>query len=376
MRISRRLGQCSLAVGCMLLICPATLRAADPPKDVRAEFDQTYAQYKDILKKATDIQDRFPVASPAERPKMAEEFRDLVHSGAELRPKLAGLAEKLYLADPKDKSMAEMMYALMAGELQVEKYDEAYRLSKLLIDHGDTRPQVYAVAGGSAFNTANYDDAEKYLNLIDPKLLDEKAKGMLAEIPEMRKKWDREQKFRQAEAKANDLPRVELTIGDAAGHVKGKVVVELFENEAPNTVANFISLVEKKFYDGLTFHRVLPEFMAQGGDPQGNGQGGPGYNIADEFKQPSHREHFRGSLSMAHSSLPNSNGSQFFICFVPRSQLDGGYTVFGRVIEGMDVVDSIQRINPDEPKGIRPDVILKAVVLRKRPHAYVPQKLP
>jgi cyclophilin family peptidyl-prolyl cis-trans isomerase len=169
---------------------------------------------------------------------------------------------------------------------------------------------------------------------------------------------------------------VELTIGDAAGHVKGKVVVELFENEAPNTVANFISLVEKKFYDGLTFHRVLPEFMAQGGDPQGNGQGGPGYNIADEFKQPSHREHFRGSLSMAHSSLPNSNGSQFFICFVPRSQLDGGYTVFGRVIEGMDVVDSIQRINPDEPKGIRPDVILKAVVLRKRPHAYVPQKLP
>ncbi len=376
MRISRRLGPWSLTVGCMLLFCPATSQAADPPQNVQAEFDQTYAQYKDILKKASDIQDRFPVASPAERPKMAEEFRDLVRSGTELRPKLAGLAEKLYLSNPKDKSMTDMMYALMAGELQAEKYDEAYRLSKLLIDHGDTRPQVYAVAGGSAFNTAQYDDAEKYLNLIDPKLLDDKAKGMLAEIPDLRKKWDREQKLREAEAKANDLPRVELTIGDASGHVKGKVVVELFENEAPNTVANFISLVDKKFYDGLTFHRVLPEFMAQGGDPQGNGQGGPGYNIADEFKQPNHRDHFRGSLSMAHSSLPNSNGSQFFICFVPRSQLDGGYTVFGRVTEGMDVVDSIQRIDPDKPTGVKPDQILKAVVLRKRPHTYDPQKLP
>jgi cyclophilin family peptidyl-prolyl cis-trans isomerase len=169
---------------------------------------------------------------------------------------------------------------------------------------------------------------------------------------------------------------VQLTIADGAGHVKGQVVVELFENEAPNTVANFISLVEKHVYDGLTFHRVLPGFMAQGGDPAGDGTGGPGYHIADECKAQNHRDHFRGSLSMAHSSEPNSNGSQFFICFVPTTHLDGQHTVFGRVIEGMDVVDQIQRIDPAHSNAIRPDQILKAVVLRKRPHAYEPQKLP
>jgi len=121
----------------------------------------------------------------------------------------------------------------------------------------------------------------------------------------------------------------------------GKIVFEFYPKDAPNTVDNFITLAKKGFYNGLTFHRVIPGFMAQGGDPQGDGMGGPDYTIKDEFNT---RKHIRGTVSMARpESPPDSAGSQFFICFEPQPHLDGQYTVFGQVIEGMDVVDKIQK---------------------------------
>ncbi|HKD37286.1 MAG TPA: peptidylprolyl isomerase, partial [Pirellulales bacterium] len=228
-----------------------------------------------------------------------------------------------------------------------------------------------------------YDDAEKYLKKAqDGKSLTDKGQEVLANIPKYREKWAREQKFRESDAKS-DLPRVKLTVGDAQGNVKGDIVVELFENEAPNTVANFLSLAGKKFYDGTKFHRVITGFMAQGGDPEGTGMGGPGYRIADECNQPNHRDHFRGSLSMAHSAEPDSNGSQFFITFVPTEHLDGKHTVFGRVIEGMDVLAKITRTyakgeRGDMPiPGIAPDKIIKAEILpSKREHPHEPKTLP
>ena len=108
---------------------------------------------------------------------------------------------------------------------------------------------------------------------------------------------------------------------------EGDIEIELFENEAPNTVLNFITLVDKGFYNGLKFHRVLPGFMAQGGDPKGDGTGGPGYTIPCECYQPDHRLHFRGSLSMAHAGR-DTGGSQFFLTFVPTQHLDGMHTGF------------------------------------------------
>ncbi|MBU4272461.1 MAG: peptidylprolyl isomerase [Planctomycetes bacterium] len=165
------------------------------------------------------------------------------------------------------------------------------------------------------------------------------------------------------------MPRVLLKTS------KGDILIELFENEAPNAAANFISLVENGFYDGLTFHRVLPGFMAQGGDPRGNGSGGPGYSIACECYKPNHRLHFRGSLSMAHAGR-DTGGSQFFLTFVPAPQLDGKHTVFGRVIGEMDVLSNIQRRNPDDKEAPPPDKIIEAKVIRKRPHEYKPEKMP
>ncbi len=140
----------------------------------------------------------------------------------------------------------------------------------------------------------------------------------------------------------------------------GVIKAELYPEKAPNTVNNFISLVRHGFYDGLTFHRVIEGFMIQGGDPAGNGTGGPGYTIKGEFRMNgfvrNDLKHSRGVLSMARSMMPDSAGSQFFIMHENASHLDGQYAAFGKVVEGMDVVDSIaeaetdMRDKPTEPQ--------------------------
>lgn len=176
--------------------------------------------------------------------------------------------------------------------------------------------------------------------------------------------WKKELEIREKERAADDLPRVRILTS------RGEIVLELFENDAPNTVANFVSLVESRFFDGTLIHRVEPNFVVQGGDPntrQGDrstwGTGGPGYRIADEL-QGNPRCHFRGTLSMANSG-PDTNGSQFFLCQTPAEFLNGKHTVFGRVLEGMDVVDRM-RVE---------DKIERAEVIRKRSHEYQPVKL-
>lgn len=117
-----------------------------------------------------------------------------------------------------------------------------------------------------------------------------------------------------------------------------EVVIDLFENDAPNTVANFEKLASEGFYNGLSFHRVIPGFVAQGGCPTGNGTGGPGYTINCEINP---NKHERGTLAMAHAGR-NTGGSQFYICYQPQPHLDGQHTVFGKVISGMEHVDQFK----------------------------------
>ncbi|MFD3449746.1 peptidylprolyl isomerase [Microbacteriaceae bacterium 4G12] len=129
-----------------------------------------------------------------------------------------------------------------------------------------------------------------------------------------------------------------------------QIKVELYPEIAPNTVLNFISLVQKGFYDGLTFHRVIPGFMIQGGDPNGTGTGGPGYTIKGEFSSNGFKndlKHEAGVISMARANDPDSAGSQFFIMVDKSSQLDGKYAAFGKVIEGMDTVKEIVNVKRD-----------------------------
>jgi cyclophilin family peptidyl-prolyl cis-trans isomerase len=138
---------------------------------------------------------------------------------------------------------------------------------------------------------------------------------------------------------------------------RGEFVIELYASQAPMTVENFVNLARSGFYDGTTFHRVIPGFMAQGGDPTGTGTGGPGYTFGDEFS-PDLRHDGPGVLSMANAG-PGTNGSQFFITLGPTPHLDGRHSVFGRVVDGMDVVTSIRERDPqrDRQPGDRIETI-------------------
>ena len=144
---------------------------------------------------------------------------------------------------------------------------------------------------------------------------------------------------------------------------RGNITIEMFEDEAPNTVANMISLIQKGYYNGLNFHRVIPDFMIQGGCPHGTGTGGPGYDFDDECA-PDRRHDSAGVLSMANAG-PGTNGSQFFITHGPTPHLDGKHTVFGKVTEGQEVVDEIKQ----------GDVMQTVVVLQKRDRVYEVEKL-
>jgi peptidyl-prolyl cis-trans isomerase B (cyclophilin B) len=140
----------------------------------------------------------------------------------------------------------------------------------------------------------------------------------------------------------------------------GPIAIELFSDDAPKTVANFEKLAGDGFYNGVIFHRVIPDFMIQGGDPTGTGSGGPGYKFEDEFND---QKVVRGALAMANSG-PNTNGSQFFIVTADACPwLDGKHTVFGRVTEGMDVVDTISGLDTDGRDKPRDDVVIERVEL-------------
>ncbi|MEJ2211478.1 MAG: peptidylprolyl isomerase [Anaerolineae bacterium] len=144
---------------------------------------------------------------------------------------------------------------------------------------------------------------------------------------------------------------------------KGDIVIELYDDQVPATVNNFVFLARQGFYDNTTFHRVIPGFMAQAGDPTGTGRGGPGYRFADEF-DPSLRHDGPGVLSMANAGA-NTNGSQFFITYVATPWLDDRHTVFGRVIEGMDVLEALTPRDPQQNPSFEGDKILTITIEEK-----------
>jgi cyclophilin family peptidyl-prolyl cis-trans isomerase len=139
---------------------------------------------------------------------------------------------------------------------------------------------------------------------------------------------------------------------------KGDLVIELFAKDVPRTVNNFVFLSRQGFYDGTTFHRVIPDFMAQGGDPTGTGAGGPGYQFDDEFTS---HTHVAGAVSMANSG-PNTNGSQFFICYTEQHHLDGYHTVFGQLVAGMIVLKSLTPRDPTQNPSFPGDKIIKVTI--------------
>lgn len=337
------------------------------------DFDQLFADWKELLAKLRALRARWFSAKPEDRKAIEDEYAELVKQGEAMEPKVIAGAEAAYAADPdKNEEIGKFLAELVNDEVEHDDYEVALKRAQLLIEHHYDNPRIYNLAGIAALATNHFDEAELYLKEAQKgAALDNTGQLFLSKLGECRELWEQEAEIREAEAKADDLPRVLLKTS------QGDIVVELFENEAPNTVANFISLVEKGFYNGLAFHRVLPHFMAQGGCPKGDGTGGPDYSIPDEQGQPDHRNHFRGSLSMAKTNAPDTAGSQFFLMFRPSGpiagyDLNGKHCVFGRVVDGIGALGKIRRTENDKGEKVpgENDTILEAKVLRKRDHEY------
>ena len=366
--------------------------AAAAKKDFDALVEKWHALTTNINKTDKERAD----AQGDQLAKLDEQIATFRNEADDLLNKITDAGLAVYRADPKayppvNHTLIFIAQHHLAGNAEGDggdQYEKALPLIKKLIDAGAAaeHPELYTWGAVAAYATNDYGLAKQYFakaeetgalsgappsgNPADPRFrIWETARNFSDRLARVSSDWEKEKEIRAAEEKAGDLPRVKLTT------TKGDVVIELYENEAPQSVANFLTLVKDGFYDGVVFHRVLPGFMAQGGDPTGTGSGGPGYSIKCECFQPNYRHHFRGTLSMAHAGR-DTGGSQFFLTFVPTPMLDGKHTAFGRVVEGMDVVANIKRIDPESPSRPTPDRIVKAEVVRDRGHEYKFDKLP
>jgi cyclophilin family peptidyl-prolyl cis-trans isomerase len=352
-------------------------KAEKPPEKpaTAADFPALFKRWNEVDKQLNNLRTQYELApSSEERAVLRERYQKLVTESEKILPQLRSAAEAAFDAAPgKDADVTKITLGVMAYDYRREDFGSVLKLAKKLLDAKVEEPVIYSLGGVAAYLSDDYDTAEKWLPLAEKAgRLDEEGKEYLKELPKTKELWAKEQAIRAKETEKDDLPRVKFETN------KGAIVIELFENEAPQTVGNFIHLVESKFYNDKTFHRVLPGFMAQGGDPQGDGSGGPGYEILCECYRDDHRLHFQGTLSMAHAGK-DTGGSQFFITFRRTPHLDGKHTVFGRVVEGMDVLPKLQRRNPELAGLGQPlpaaDKIISATVLRKRDHEYVPTKV-
>lgn len=342
------------------------------PATAKAEFEAARKQEKELIAELTVLQAEFQQPG-ADKKAIAAKFEAARDRIPATKERLEAAAFALAMADSKNPAARELCGVVIAARLKADDPTQGLKLATILDEAGASDGAIDMMAAAAAMVLSQLDEAAAWLTKAETHgIQKQKVDELQATIEDERPKVDAEMAKRKADTDADDRPRVTITTS------KGDLVIELFEDDAPNTVANFISLVEKGFYNGTPFHRVIGGFMAQGGDPTGSGAGGPGHTIACETEVPTARKHFLGSLSMAHAG-PNTGGSQFFLTFRPTEHLDGKHTVFGRVIDGFDVLPKLARTQSEDGQplpGIQPDTIVKATVLRKRDHAYEPKTLP
>ena len=308
----------------------------------QSEFESLLAEWKDLDKQMVDAQAEYDAAEDVEQQDdISKDFQILVDQANELVVELKTAALAEFETEPNNREVVRTLMGIVMNDAKDGQDEDALELGQTLIE-GGVNPRFFEAAAAS--ETATIPVKELFEELL----------------------------IRQAEAKADDLPRAKLITS------KGEIIIELFENESPATVGNFISLVKDGFYKDIKFHRVISGFMAQTGCPEGTGEGDPGYKIYDECSSPEARRHFTGSLSMAKETLPNTGGSQFFVTFSRTSHLNGKHTVFGRVVSGMDVLRTLTVNYTDKNQpiaGQESDMLESVEIIRDRGHEYMPNKV-
>ena len=381
MKLPLSLFLCSMMLA---IVCPladaAPFQSERTEAEVRKEYDAVVVEFREQIKSAQSAVARFKLGNR----KTAKEYRSkygvAIAATERARQKMIPLAIELFGKTNKpDQDLLLMIRRIQIEAYNLDQFERCYELCERLLVVDPTNPTAILNKGLSAIMMGKIDEAVEFKETKGTYLNDVKdlGKDMYDDLDDIVVKHKREMEYRKSDAEGDPLPQVELKTS------KGTIVVELFENQAPGTVANFITLVDAEFYDGLIFHRVIERFMAQtGGMVSMEQQKILGYNIYDEHTLPDARHHFRGSLSMANTGAPNSASSQFFINIVPTPGLDGKHTVFGRVISGWEVLDRLNRNVEQTEKegekiivGVTPDKINSARVLSKRAHEYVPNEV-
>lgn len=354
----------------------------DKGSDARLKYEEMLQVWKDRLKKLRDL--RVEYATTTDKDKLIgieEAWRKEIADIEFALPELTRTAETAYKEAPNaDPQLTQFLVKIVEDAYKRDEVEKVFQIGQTLIANEADHKPLYEMTGYAALCVCDFEKAKEYLeqakklDKITPVGLD-----ALEHLEEIKKNWEVELELRKKQADDllppdKRLPLVKLETS------KGEIILELFEDEAPETVGNFISLVESGFYKDQKFHRVLPHFMVQGGCPKGDGTGGPGYNIYCEVDKPGARKHFRGSLSMAKTAARDTGGSQFFLCMRPTNHLDGQHTVFGRIVQGIEVLAKIERTQSDDPddKDYKPGeltTLFDAKVLRKRDHEYKPNKV-
>lgn len=331
-----------------------------PPADagkqsVGERFDAALEQWRNLDKSLKQVIKDYRVAPQQERQALFLQYQALVADSRTAIKELADAANAAYQAAPnKDDRVTTTLVALMVSANNNAEYSQAEEIGQLLSENECPSAAYKGELGAALFCLGAEDKATPLLTAAkESESLSTLGKLCLQELD-----------IRQAEQQADDLPQIKIVTKN------GEIVIELFENEAPNTVANFINLAETGYFNGTKWHRVISDFMAQGGKPNNPDEQGPGYRIACECHEDNHRKHFTGSLAMAHAGR-DTGGSQFYITHRRTGHLDGKHTVFGRVVKGQEVVGKIKETIP----GSEPDELVKIEVLRKREHKYEPKKL-
>ena len=370
------------------------------------DFTKLHAEWTALIKEIRKVQFDYRLAKDKEREALRAKFNEKTEQARDTLPKLGIAAEAAFKANPKDADLRDFLLVLAEHTgIFSDDYEQVLHLCEVVVQNGtltnEQRAPVYTAAAEAAMQLVppRLDLAEKYLA--------EAAKGPGKEPPAVKSLRDKLAKEKES---------LDRGSGPAGGRGKGRrrsgqrpcraccsrppretSSWNFSKTRRPNTVANFISLVEKGYYKGVAFHRVIPHFVIHGGAAKDDGTGGPGYQIPCECYEtkdgkPIARRHFRGSLTMElENGGRDTGGSQFLIClsstddrvrgrdakFTDDNKPTSGHTVFGRVVSGFDVLAKIQRRDPRRPQDqdVRPDRILEATVIRKRNHPYKPKKV-
>ena len=340
--------------------------------ELKAKYEKSHREYAEVLANMRESHILYMNEEDRTDSRM-KQYREERNKALDLMDQLFLEALDVIRVMP-DRECATYLVTLIEHRLLRDFYDEAMmEAGARLIDGGVKLPYLFQATARAAVVGGDFDMARKLYEVVDieSEEVPDCDRSLFYNMDELQKQWEQEQQARRNDAEKDTNPRVRMMT------TRGEVVMELFIDQAPSTVANFINLVESGYYDGLDFGQVIDHLLALTGDLTGDGRGNSGKFIMDEHQREDARHAFAGSLVMAKAPtsvagqfVPNSASAQFAILFLPLVGLNEDQTVFGRVIQGMDSICELRRIDPNKKKDkkvivLPPDRVLSIEVIRR-----------